>query len=107
MSKTYDEHVHTFVWVKGHRHPLPILLRVSGDRTWVAADHSIEVEGAIRVGDGLNSGYDEQGNYILSVPNEQINSYMDSDDAMTMERLIEADDSIGPTSSAPRPSMVR
>jgi len=94
----YDHHVHTHVTVDypggrdadGWQGTFPIILQV-GDRVWIAGSYSHEGhEEVLRVGDGTNNGYDQDGNCVLSIPAAWCR-YYDEHEAECIERAADAD----------------
>jgi hypothetical protein len=101
MAKEYSRYDHTHVTVN---HPTAkrgegwdgahgIILH-TGTRVWVHASYAHERTPEIKqVGDGENTGFDQDGNCILSVPASWC-SYYTVEEAEQIERLIDADEEL-------------
>ena len=66
----------------------------TGDRVWGGATYADELpDEVVQVGDGLNNGYDYNGNKIVSVPAEWC-TFMDDEEAHNIALLIQADEQL-------------
>lgn len=70
------------------------LIHDTGDRVWVGCDYSEDLpDGVVQVGDGLNNGYDVQGNKIISVPVEWC-TFISEEEAESILQCRDADEQL-------------
>ncbi len=64
----------------------------AGGRVWVNASYADDIEGAVQVGDGLTSGYSQDGQRILSVPESAVLHYWDDEEYDQICQARDADE---------------
>jgi hypothetical protein len=87
MKPSYDSDNHAFATfdtavLKGgaFRGPCAIVHH-TGDRVWVPATFLDKDTAAIRVGDGTSSGFDRDGNCIVSISTKLVTGYLTMEEA--------------------------
>jgi hypothetical protein len=95
MSTTYDYRVHTHILIEKatfDNRPLEIVHAPKG-RVWVWLSYADKLPPeAVRVGDGLNDGYDEEGNFLVSLPIDMDDTmFLTDEDVESLWAMMDAD----------------
>ena len=87
----YVRQVHTCAFHPKLGVPLAIL-HAPGDKVWLQITYADELQPTwLKVGDGSNNGYDEDGCCIISIPQSEC-SFMDDEEAESVMACIDADE---------------
>jgi hypothetical protein len=91
MDSRFDRFTHSWAFVGELSDvPFPIML-VTDERVWISGDYTfIHEDGVNLVGDGLTTGFDEDGLCVLSVAAERCR-FMTDEEANNLIELIDID----------------
>ena len=102
MAREYRKFEHEFVTLQGKGDKFAgtfaimlVVGRGEKQRVWVNADYHLSgIEGFITVGDGQNSGTDDDGCCIVSVPIEAVAGFWTEEEAESIEACEAVDEQL-------------